>query len=162
MGVITAAFGGVLRDVVCNEIPKALHDHRPYAICAFVGGWVLVGASTAGLAGTGRWCWAPSRPPRCGVALWRDLRLPGWSVHHQGRGKLGIFPPQSPEERTMGMFGGQGLMGLIIGIVLLVVPAWKIVEKAGYRGRWPCWCWSRWSAWWPCGCCVQRLATRWK
>lgn len=42
MGVITATFGGVLRDIVCNEIPTALQDHRPYAICAFVGGWVLV------------------------------------------------------------------------------------------------------------------------
>jgi uncharacterized membrane protein YeiH len=42
MGVITATFGGVLRDIVCNEIPTALRDHRPYAICAFIGGWVLV------------------------------------------------------------------------------------------------------------------------
>lgn len=42
MGVITATFGGILRDIVCNEIPTALRDHRPYAICAFVGGWVLV------------------------------------------------------------------------------------------------------------------------
>ncbi len=37
-----AAFGGVLRDVVCNEIPRAFSDHRPYAICAFAGGWVAV------------------------------------------------------------------------------------------------------------------------
>jgi uncharacterized membrane protein YeiH len=43
MGVITATFGGVLRDIVCNEIPAALRDHRPYAVCAFVGGWVIVG-----------------------------------------------------------------------------------------------------------------------
>lgn len=48
MGVITATFGGVLRDIVCNEIPTALHDHRPYAVCAFVGGWVLVLAQHAG------------------------------------------------------------------------------------------------------------------
>ena len=34
-GVITATFGGVLRDIVCNEIPSAFRDHRPYAICAF-------------------------------------------------------------------------------------------------------------------------------
>ena len=47
MGVITATFGGVLRDIVCNEIPAALRDHRPYAICAFVGGWVLVLAQHA-------------------------------------------------------------------------------------------------------------------
>jgi uncharacterized membrane protein YeiH len=42
MGMVTATFGGVLRDVVCNEVPAALRDHRPYAICAFIGGWVLV------------------------------------------------------------------------------------------------------------------------
>ncbi|MBL8309656.1 MAG: trimeric intracellular cation channel family protein [Burkholderiales bacterium] len=42
MGVMTAVFGGVLRDIVCNEIPSAFRDHRPYAVCAFVGGWVLV------------------------------------------------------------------------------------------------------------------------
>ena len=49
MGVITATFGGVLRDIVCNEIPTALRDHRPYAICAFAGGWVMVGATLAGV-----------------------------------------------------------------------------------------------------------------
>jgi uncharacterized membrane protein YeiH len=49
MGVITATFGGVLRDIVCNEIPTALRDHRPYAICAFAGGWVLVLAERGGV-----------------------------------------------------------------------------------------------------------------
>lgn len=44
MGVVTATFGGVLRDIVCNEIPVLFRDHRPYAVCAFVGGWVLVAA----------------------------------------------------------------------------------------------------------------------
>jgi uncharacterized membrane protein YeiH len=44
MGMVTAVFGGVLRDIVCNEIPQAFSDHRPYALCAFAGGWVLVGA----------------------------------------------------------------------------------------------------------------------
>jgi uncharacterized membrane protein YeiH len=49
MGMITATFGGVLRDIVCNEIPTALRDHRPYAICAFAGGLVLVLAQHAGM-----------------------------------------------------------------------------------------------------------------
>lgn len=85
MGVITAAFGGVLRDVVCNEIPKALNDHRPYAICAFVGGWVLVAASAAGLAGDGALVLgALTATALRMVALWRNLRLPGWSGHHPG------------------------------------------------------------------------------
>jgi uncharacterized membrane protein YeiH len=44
-----AAFGGVLRDIVCNEIPTALHDHRPYAVCAFLGGWAFVLAQHAGM-----------------------------------------------------------------------------------------------------------------
>ncbi len=49
MGMITAVFGGVLRDIVCNDIPSAFSDHRPYALCAFAGGWVLVGALALGL-----------------------------------------------------------------------------------------------------------------
>ncbi len=44
MGMITAVFGGVLRDIVCNEIPTAFRDRRPYAVCAFVGGWCVVAA----------------------------------------------------------------------------------------------------------------------
>jgi len=43
MGVLTAVFGGVLRDVVVNEIPKAFSDHVPYSVIAFAGGWVVVG-----------------------------------------------------------------------------------------------------------------------
>lgn len=42
MGVVTATVGGILRDVVCNDIPTALRDRRPYAVCAFTGGWVYV------------------------------------------------------------------------------------------------------------------------
>ena len=49
MGVITATFGGVLRDIVCNEIPTALRDLRPYAICAFAGSCLLVLAQHAGV-----------------------------------------------------------------------------------------------------------------
>ncbi len=50
MGVVTAVFGGVLRDVLCNEVPRAFNDHRPYALCAFAGGWVVLGAQQVGLA----------------------------------------------------------------------------------------------------------------
>ena len=49
MGVVTGVFGGVLRDIVCNEIPAVLKDHRPYAVCAFAGGWVHVGLTAAGI-----------------------------------------------------------------------------------------------------------------
>lgn len=43
MGVVTAVFGGVLRDVLCNQIPGVFTDHRPYAVCAFAGTWLYVG-----------------------------------------------------------------------------------------------------------------------
>ena len=45
MGMMTAVFGGVLRDICCNEIPKAFNDHQPYGILAFLGGWLLIGLS---------------------------------------------------------------------------------------------------------------------
>jgi uncharacterized membrane protein YeiH len=50
MGVITATFGGVLRDLVCNEIPDLFLDHRPYALCAAAGGTIYAIAVTLGTA----------------------------------------------------------------------------------------------------------------
>lgn len=38
MGVITAAFGGLIRDVLIAEIPGLVNDHQLYASLAFVGG----------------------------------------------------------------------------------------------------------------------------
>jgi uncharacterized membrane protein YeiH len=42
MGVVTGVFGGILRDVVCNEVPLLLRDSRPYATCAFAGCWLYL------------------------------------------------------------------------------------------------------------------------
>ena len=42
MGVVTGVFGGVMRDIACNEMPTTFADHRPYAVCAFMGGWVYI------------------------------------------------------------------------------------------------------------------------
>lgn len=44
MGVITATFGGVLRDVVVNEVPGIFRPSELYATCAFVGAWVFIAA----------------------------------------------------------------------------------------------------------------------
>ncbi len=43
MGIISAVFGGVVRDVLCNEVPMILRDRSPYATCSFVGCWVYMG-----------------------------------------------------------------------------------------------------------------------
>ena len=79
MGVITGAFGGVLRDLVCNEIPTAFKDHRPYALCSFAGGWTYVGTLHLGLPQP--WalglCVAVAALLRL-LSLWRDWRLPAW------------------------------------------------------------------------------------
>ena len=79
LGVVTATFGGVLRDVVCNEIPGLFRDRRPYAVCAFAGGWVMVAAQALGasewlslLLGAGTATAARM------VALWLNLSLPSW------------------------------------------------------------------------------------
>lgn len=42
LGVLTGVFGGVIRDVLCNEVPLILRDSRPYATCAFAGCWLYV------------------------------------------------------------------------------------------------------------------------
>jgi uncharacterized membrane protein YeiH len=42
LGVLSAVFGGVLRDIVVNEIPRAFSDHQPYSVVAFAGAWLIL------------------------------------------------------------------------------------------------------------------------
>ncbi len=81
MGLVTGVFGGVLRDIVCNEVPTAFRDHRPYAVVAFAGGWVYVGLWQANTPG---WlallvCVLLTAGLRA-LALWRNWQLPAWRV----------------------------------------------------------------------------------
>lgn len=79
MGLVTGVFGGVLRDMVCNEIPSAFRDHRPYAVCAFAGGWAYVGLLQAQAPGWAALlaCLVVTAGLR-GLALWRNWQLPAW------------------------------------------------------------------------------------
>ena len=81
MGMVTAVFGGVLRDIVCNDIPKVFSDHRPYALCAFCGGWVLVAIHAMGLA---QWIGLLSAALVASlsrmVAMQCDWQIPAWRV----------------------------------------------------------------------------------
>ena len=80
MGMITAVFGGVLRDIVCNEIPQAFRDHRPYALCAFVGGWCQVAVQASGAGDTAALAaGAVVAIALRAAALLRDWRLPPWN-----------------------------------------------------------------------------------
>ena len=81
MGMVTAVFGGVLRDIVCNEIPQAFRDHRPYAVCSFAGGWIVVAADYAGVSGwAGLIAGAAVATTLRTLALIFDWRLPQWSA----------------------------------------------------------------------------------
>ncbi len=80
MGVVTGVFGGVMRDIACNEMPTAFADHRPYALCAFTGGWVYV---------FGQWMdWAGWQVLLVSIAVTTGLRLLAlkldWQLPHWG------------------------------------------------------------------------------
>ena len=79
MGVVTGVFGGVMRDIACNEMPTAFADHRPYAVCGFMGGWMYIFGEWLDWAG---WMVAlASIATTTGLrllALKFDWRLPDW------------------------------------------------------------------------------------
>ena len=43
IGVVTATFGGVVRDILCNQKPQLFLPTEPlYATCSFLGAWVYI------------------------------------------------------------------------------------------------------------------------
>ncbi len=48
MGVVSATFGGVIRDVACNEVPVIFRRGQLYATCAFLASLVFWALQAAG------------------------------------------------------------------------------------------------------------------
>ena len=42
IGVMTGVFGGVMRDIICNEVPYVFRRTELYATCAFAGAWAYL------------------------------------------------------------------------------------------------------------------------
>ncbi len=52
-GVITGTFGGVIGDIVCNEVPNLFRPVTPlYATCSFAGCWAFLGLIQVGVGDT--------------------------------------------------------------------------------------------------------------
>ncbi|WP_435257741.1 trimeric intracellular cation channel family protein [Thioclava sp. FR2] len=51
MGMVTGCMGGLMRDVVCNEVPLVLKQGELYVSCAFAGGLAAMVASMLGAEG---------------------------------------------------------------------------------------------------------------
>jgi uncharacterized membrane protein YeiH len=49
MGVVTAVFGGMIRDILVNEIPWVVSSYQLYAVIAFAGGWLVWALGALGL-----------------------------------------------------------------------------------------------------------------
>lgn len=81
MGVITAVFGGLIRDVVLNEMPWVISDFQLYSVIAFAGGWLVWGLGYLGMAAV-----PAVLLGALGISVTRMLamtfqwRLPGWRL----------------------------------------------------------------------------------
>jgi len=86
MGVVTAAFGGMIRDILVNDIPWVVASYQLYAIIAFVGGWLvwvlgIVGATPALAVGLGAIAITATRM----LAIVFNWQLPNWRANdHTG------------------------------------------------------------------------------
>ncbi len=49
MGVVTGVFGGIMRDIICNEIPNVFRRNELYATCAALGSMVFLMCLYTGL-----------------------------------------------------------------------------------------------------------------
>lgn len=84
MGVVTAAFGGMIRDILVNDVPWVVNSYQLYALIAFVGGWVVWGLTELGVTPVvsvlvGALVIVATRM----MAIAFDWRLPSWRLGDQ-------------------------------------------------------------------------------
>jgi uncharacterized membrane protein YeiH len=84
MGVVTAAFGGMIRDMLVNDVPWVVNSYQLYALIAFLGGWVVWGLTELGVASAlavliGALVIVVTRM----LAIAFDWRLPAWRLGEQ-------------------------------------------------------------------------------
>ena len=77
-GVMTGTFGGVIGDIVCNEVPNLFRPTVPlYASCSFIGCWIFIALrSTSFTEGSAQWVAVASIVVLRLVALRRGWSLP--------------------------------------------------------------------------------------
>jgi len=81
LGTMTAIVGGIARDVAVAEIPQVFIDHRPYAVIAFTGSWIVVlGDSLAWPNFASLWLSAGVIILLRVLAILRGWKLPTWRL----------------------------------------------------------------------------------
>ncbi len=79
MGVVSATFGGIIRDVLLNEIPWVVSSFQLYAIIAFTGGWLVWGLQEMGMDSIWTLALASAITVVLRIlAIMLNWRLPGW------------------------------------------------------------------------------------
>ena len=101
MGVITATFGGILRDVLGAESPVVL-SREVYVTAALLGAIVFVALTVAGI----------SRELAIGIGLIAGLGLRGTALHHgwslpRFKERPGRSPDEARERGRMDRAGGE-------------------------------------------------------
>ena len=84
MGMVTGCMGGLLRDVVCNEVPLVLKQGELYVTCAFAGALAAIVVGRLGLDGG----WALLACAVVTLTLRAGSLLLGW--------RLPVYRPRAP------------------------------------------------------------------
>lgn len=79
LGVVTGTFGGVIGDIICNEIPSLFRPSPLYATCSFAGAWTFLLSS--------QWNASAGVAVAAGLTVTVVLRLAAihWDIHIPAR-----------------------------------------------------------------------------